>query len=855
MSDITVTVQDGVTVDVTVAGGSSVTVDAPASSSIEVTNKGPKGDTGATGPQGPTGAGVAAGGTENQVLQKNSGVDYDTKWSAYRLPGADGSNGQALITNGSGTVFFGNPSSSESSDKIELPVRFDEAVSKGDPLYITGYNNGQNRITVAKADASDSSKMPSIGLASADYSQNDNGECICIGSLEDVDTQVANDFQEGDVVYVASGGGLTNVKPTGTNLIQNVGKVGRRQQNNGEIVVMAIGRSNDVPNIPDGQIWIGNASGVATPTDFAVALDSTPQLGGDLDVNGNKIVSAGGGDIRIEPTTTGDVIVRPVTGEISLQCQTGVELDGKSFPASIKFLEADTQSPRHTIAFYAPNTWDSNLIFTLPSTTGSDGQVLKTNGGGVLSFVDKMDDVSDDTTPQLGGDLDVNGNKITSASNGDITIDPDGTGAIILKSDDIQFDGAGTFQGKIKLYESDIAGSNFIALQAPLMLASDVTYTLPTAGSSGQFLKTDASGVLSWGDVLPKQSATHEGTLSIKKLAGNTDGQIAFFDDDGDNFVILKAADALTTDTTFILPTADGSAGQFLRTDGSGNLAFSTPPDTNTNLGNSDLTISANRTVDMNGSFIDFQDSSATKFKIFNTGTAQGTGRFTVAGNGTAAGMLRLGDASGATNMIALQHPDSGGGYTLKLPTADGSSGQVLQTDGSGNLSFATVSGGGGNTFTQVYNMNFFDDLSTLKHFIPWKDINEQTFNYQDESALLCPFDGKVKSVSVKYTALTASGNITIGLETCPTGVSPFTSGNWTVEETEVLAATSTDDNHTFHFVFDNAQHFEAGDMLAISIQHSADITGNTYVHATAVVEFDTSTDLGSSSTEHESNP
>ena len=42
-------------------------------------------------------------------------------------------------------------------------------------------------------------------------------------------------------------------------------------------------------------------------------------------------------------------------------------------------------------------------------------------------------DVVDDTTPQLGGDLDVNGNKIVSASNGDIVIDPHGTGAIILK--------------------------------------------------------------------------------------------------------------------------------------------------------------------------------------------------------------------------------------------------------------------------------------------------------------------------------------------------------------------------------------------------------------------------------------
>lgn len=394
-------------------------------------NQGPQGIQGETGPQGiqgetgPAGAdgsdgqGVPAGGDQYQVLRKVSGTDYDTEWSF--------------------------------SDRVTIEVRFDEAVSKGDPLYITGYNNGQNRITVAKADAADSSKMPSIGLAKDDYSQNDNGQATTIGSLEDIDTQVANDFQEGDVVYVASGGGLTNVKPTGTNLIQNVGKVGRRQQNNGEIVVMAIGRSNDVPNIPDGQIWIGNGSGVATPTAFGIDLDSTPQLGGDLDVNGNKI---------------------------------------------------------------------------------------------------------------------------TSASNGDITIDPDGTGAIIMKSDDIQFDGGGTFGGTIRLYESDILGSNFVALQAPLSVASDATYILPAAPDSGKVLQTDGIGNLSWVDRLASSNANHEGTFALRSLSGGSDALLAFYDDAGDNYIVLRAPDVLTSDTTFVLPAADGSSGQVLKTDGSGNLSF-----------------------------------------------------------------------------------------------------------------------------------------------------------------------------------------------------------------------------------------------------------------------------------------
>jgi hypothetical protein len=49
-----------------------------------------------------------------------------------------------------------------------------------------------------------------------------------------------------------------------------------------------------------------------------------------------------------------------------------------------------------------------------------------------VSGTGSISDVVSDTTPQLGGDLDVNGNAIVSASNGDIEITPNGTGSIIL---------------------------------------------------------------------------------------------------------------------------------------------------------------------------------------------------------------------------------------------------------------------------------------------------------------------------------------------------------------------------------------------------------------------------------------
>ena len=72
--------------------------------------------------------------------------------------------------------------------------------------------------------------------------------------------------------------------------------------------------------------------------------------------------------------------------------------------------------------------------YPAPSTKGTAGQVLKMNAGATaLEFAaDAGSDVVADTTPQLGGNLDVNGNKIVSASGGDIDIEPDGTGDVLL---------------------------------------------------------------------------------------------------------------------------------------------------------------------------------------------------------------------------------------------------------------------------------------------------------------------------------------------------------------------------------------------------------------------------------------
>src|SRR5210317_1067889 len=58
--------------------------------------------------------------------------------------------------------------------------------------------------------------------------------------------------------------------------------------------------------------------------------------------------------------------------------------------------------------------------------------------------------------------------------------------------------------------------------------------------------------------------------------SSSTGGTLKFNEgtSNGTNFIGLKAPNSVTTSTTFTLPSADGSADQFIKTDGSGNLSF-----------------------------------------------------------------------------------------------------------------------------------------------------------------------------------------------------------------------------------------------------------------------------------------
>jgi hypothetical protein len=106
-----------------------------------------------------------------------------------------------------------------------------------------------------------------------------------------------------------------------------------------------------------------------------------------------------------------------------------------------------------------------------------------------------------------------------------------------------------------------------------------------------------------------------------------------------------------------------------------------------------------------------------------NGGVFAGSTNFTFDGSNVQIGSqgdLRLGDSDNS-NYVALHAPTTiTSNYTLTLPATTGSANQVIQTDGSGNLSFATVSGGAAwqavvtsTTLTTVSKQGYFIDTTS----------------------------------------------------------------------------------------------------------------------------------------------
>ena len=187
-----------------------------------------------------------------------TGITFDT---SSLLTTASAEFSELTFTKGDGSTF---PVSTTPRKLIET-VKNGESftLAKGTPVYVSG--SVGNASIVYAASASLSSKMPAAYVLNKELTAEEEGEAILAGFVNGVNTST---FNEGDSVYVGENGGYTNIKPTGSNAIQKLGNV-IKSAVNGSGVITGAGRSNDVPNITPGYVWLGNSGSVATPVSSA----------------------------------------------------------------------------------------------------------------------------------------------------------------------------------------------------------------------------------------------------------------------------------------------------------------------------------------------------------------------------------------------------------------------------------------------------------------------------------------------------------------------------------------------------------------------------------------------------------
>jgi len=226
-------------------------------------------------------------------------------------------------------ISFQNLSSSISvgtAGDVTLTVLNDtgSTIALGKAVYISGASGSDT--TIALADNSAASTMPAVGITKESIANNATGAVTISGSLAGVNMSA---FSEGDVLYVGTSGDLTDTKPTGTALIQNMGKVAKAAAS-GSFIVTGAGRSNDVPNLPENYIWYGDSNGVADPKELiggtnvtitaaagSVTIDAAG-AGGASDLDDLTDVTITGtpaaGELLINNATSGDFVNATLTG-------------------------------------------------------------------------------------------------------------------------------------------------------------------------------------------------------------------------------------------------------------------------------------------------------------------------------------------------------------------------------------------------------------------------------------------------------------------------------------------------------------------------------------------------------------
>jgi len=217
---------------------------------------------------------------------------------------------------------------------------------------------------------------------------------------------------------------------------------------------------------------------------LAVIVDSNKDISGfrNLSITGDLTVA--GDDITMGTNTAGNILVADGTNFNSIAVGSLTEIS--------------------TVA-------NDDVLLAVDTSGGGLKKIARSTLVSGLATSGAISNVVEDTTPQLGGNLDVNGNDIVTTSNADIELAPNGTGKVVIKGN--------TNQGKIVLNcEANSHGQTIIA--APHSESANNVLTLPSTGGDARLLSATSTATLTNKTITASSNSVGLATLDID---GGTD--------------------------------------------------------------------------------------------------------------------------------------------------------------------------------------------------------------------------------------------------------------------------------------------------------------------------------------------
>jgi hypothetical protein len=192
----------------------------------------------------------------------------------------------------------------------------------------------------------------------------------------------------------------------------------------------------------------------------AVIVDSNKDLTGlrNLTISGDLTVS--GDDIFMATNTAGNLLIA----------------DGTNFNS----VAVGSLSEISTVA-------NDDVFLAVDTSGGGLKKIARSAVVAGLATSGAISNVVEDSTPQLGGNLDMNGNDIVTTSNADLELAPNGTGHVTIKGN--------TNQGTLQLNcENNSHGQQIVA--APHSESANNVLTLPSTGGDARLVSTSSTATL-----------------------------------------------------------------------------------------------------------------------------------------------------------------------------------------------------------------------------------------------------------------------------------------------------------------------------------------------------------------------